>query len=42
VLAQSEGDRERATELFEAALAEARALGMPRLVAAAERVPITG
>jgi DNA-binding SARP family transcriptional activator/tetratricopeptide (TPR) repeat protein len=42
VLAQSDADRERATELFEAALAEARALGMPRLVTAAERVPITG
>jgi hypothetical protein len=42
VLAQSEADRERATELFEAALAEARELGMPRLVTAAERVPITG
>jgi tetratricopeptide (TPR) repeat protein len=42
VLAQSEADRERATELFDAALAEARELGMPRLVTAAERVPITG
>jgi hypothetical protein len=40
VLAQSDADRERASELFEAALTEARALGMPRLVTAAERVPI--
>ena len=31
VLAQSEADRERAAELFDAALAEARALGMPRV-----------
>jgi tetratricopeptide (TPR) repeat protein len=42
VLAQSDADRERASELFEAALAEARELGMPRLVTAAERVPIKG
>jgi tetratricopeptide (TPR) repeat protein len=38
VLAHTPGDRERAAELYDAALAEARALGMPRLVAAAERV----
>jgi hypothetical protein len=42
VLAQAPADRERAAELYDAALAEARALGMPRLVAAAERVAITG
>jgi tetratricopeptide (TPR) repeat protein len=42
VLAQAPADRERAAELFDAALAEARAVGMPRLVAAAERVALTG
>ena len=40
VLAQSPADRERATELFETALTEARSLGMPRLVATAERVAL--
>jgi DNA-binding SARP family transcriptional activator/tetratricopeptide (TPR) repeat protein len=40
VLAQSPADRDRATELFETALSEARSLGMPRLVASAERVAL--
>jgi DNA-binding SARP family transcriptional activator/tetratricopeptide (TPR) repeat protein len=42
VLAQTPADRERATELFDSALTEARTLGMPRTVAAAERVALPG
>ena len=42
VLAQAPADRERAASLFDAALAEARRLGMPRLLADAERAAVTG
>jgi acyl-CoA reductase-like NAD-dependent aldehyde dehydrogenase len=42
VLAQAAADRERAASLFDAALLEARQLGMPRVLAAAERLPVTG
>jgi DNA-binding SARP family transcriptional activator len=38
VLAQAPADRERGGELYDAALAEARSIGMPRLVAKAERL----
>jgi tetratricopeptide (TPR) repeat protein len=38
VLAQAPADRERAATLFDAALLEARRLGMPRVTAAAERL----
>jgi DNA-binding SARP family transcriptional activator/tetratricopeptide (TPR) repeat protein len=38
VLAQAPADRERAASLFDAALLEARQLGMPRLTAEAERL----
>jgi hypothetical protein len=38
VLAQAPGGREQAAELLDAGLAEARRLGMPRLVQTAERV----
>jgi DNA-binding SARP family transcriptional activator/tetratricopeptide (TPR) repeat protein len=38
VLAQAPADRERAASLFDAGLLEARALGMPRLLAQAERL----
>jgi DNA-binding SARP family transcriptional activator len=38
VLAQAPADRERAASLFDAALLEARRLGMPRLLAQAERL----
>jgi DNA-binding SARP family transcriptional activator len=38
VLAHAPADRERAASLFDAALLEARQLGMPRVLAAAERL----
>ena len=38
VLAQAPADRERAASLFDAGLLEARRLGMPRLLAQAERL----
>jgi len=38
VLAQAPADRERAASLLDAALLEARRLGMPRVLAAAERL----
>jgi hypothetical protein len=38
VLAQAPADRERASDLYDAALAEARSIGMPRLVTNAERL----
>jgi tetratricopeptide (TPR) repeat protein len=42
VLAQAPADRERAAAVLDTALAEARELGMPRLLAAAEQLPVNG